>query len=463
MFKRSYSHFLIAIAVLLSACTVLPHSARAAESPNFIIIYADDLGYGDLACYGHPTIRTPNLDRMAAEGQKWTQFYVAAAVCTPSRAGLMTGRLPIRNGMCSTRRRVLFPDSKGGMPAGEFTIAEMLKEQGYATGIVGKWHLGHLPEYLPLRHGFDYYFGIPYSNDMDRVKGPYDREEPDFTRFNVPLIENDTTVERPADQNTITKRYTDKAVQFIKDHKHGPFFLYMPHSMPHIPLFASKDFRHSSRRGFYGDVIEEIDWSVGQVRKALEEAGIADNTIVMFSSDNGPWLPFREHGGSAGLLRGGKGGTFEGGMRVPFVVWGPGHIKSGIVRDFGSTLDLLPTLAAMAGGDVPGDRTMDGFDLSATLLEKEPGPRDHMIYYRGTEVFAVRLGDYKVHFITQGAFGQDGPRQVHDTPLLFNLEIDPSEQYDIAEKHPEVIEQITSFLEKHKVGVEEVENQLEKR
>ena len=299
----------------MCACAAAPGSTSSqVRTPNLIVIFCDDLGYGDLGVFGHPTIKTPHLDRMAAEGQKWTNFYVAASVCTPSRAALLTGRLPIRSGMCSNRRRVLFPNSKGGLPASEITIAEMLKPAGYATACIGKWHLGHLQQYLPTRNGFDSYFGVPYSNDMDRVAGsPRGREafwKPKFEYWNVPLLRDEAIVERPADQNTLTRRYAREAVAFIRKNRSRSFFLYLAHTMPPVPLFRSDDFAGESLRGRYGDVIEEIDWSVGQVLQTLRDTGLDRNTLVVFTSDNGPWLIFNEHGGSAGLLRGGKGGTF---------------------------------------------------------------------------------------------------------------------------------------------------------
>ena len=261
--------------ILLSVLTVMSLDGR---SPNFVVIFCDDFGYGDLGCFGNPTIKTPNLDRMASQGQKWTQFYVADPVCTPSRAALLTGRYPIRNGMTSGERVVLFPDSAGGLPASEITIAEVLKEKDYATAAIGKWHLGHLPQYLPMEHGFDSYYGIPYSNDMDFVAGVPNYRKwvgdpnfyPDIKNYNVPLLENAEVIERPADQNTMTQRCTLKAVDFIKQNKDKPFFLYLAHSMPHIPLFVSEDFRGKSARGLYGDVLEEIDWGVGEILKAID-------------------------------------------------------------------------------------------------------------------------------------------------------------------------------------------------
>ena len=309
------------------------NAVHAESKPNVVVIYADDLGYGDLACFGHPTIKTPHLDQMAEEGMKFTQFYSAAPVCTPSRAALLTGRYPIRSGMCSDKRRVLFPDSGGGIPASEVTLAEAMKSAGYRTACVGKWHLGHLPQFLPTSNGFDSYFGIPYSNDMDRVA---DRKmgrkiflDPKVKYWNVPLMRDTEIVEQPADQTTITKRYTEEAIKFIKQDQKQPFFLYLAHNMPHVPLFRSTDFADKSLRGLYGDVIEEIDWSVGQVLQTLRDEGLDQNTIVWFSSDNGPWLIFDAQGGSAGLLRDGKGSTWEGGMREPTLAWWPGHIPAG--------------------------------------------------------------------------------------------------------------------------------------
>ncbi|MCG6187239.1 sulfatase family protein [Maribellus maritimus] len=433
-------------------------------TPNFVIIFADDMGYGDMGTFGHPTIKTPNLDRLAYEGQKWTNFYVAAPVCTPSRAGLMTGRLPIRSGMCSGKRRVLFPDSNGGLPENEITIASALKKAGYATACIGKWHLGHHSQYLPTSHGFDFYFGIPYSNDMDRVKeGNYMEinTNPQIDYFNVPLMRNNKIVERPADQTTITKRYTQEAVKFIRQNKEKPFFIYLAHSMPHIPLFRSKDFENVSLRGIYGDVIQELDWSVGQIANALKETGLDENTIVVFTSDNGPWLVFREQGGSAGLLSGGKGGTYEGGMREPTIFWSPGKIRPGVVAELGTTMDLLPTFAKLANVQLPSDRVYDGYDISPVLSGTGKSKRDVVFYYRGTEVFAVRKGAYKVHFITQPEYGSN-EKTVQDPPLLYNLNVDPSEKYNIAEKHPEIIKEIKQVLAEHLKTVVAVENQLEK-
>ena len=444
--------------------------------PNFIVVFVDDMGYGDLGCYGHPTINTPNLDKMAYEGQKWTQFYSASSVCTPSRAGLLTGRLPIRNGMIGKQTRVLFPNSKYGLPDSEITIAEKLKESGYKTAAIGKWHLGHKKEYLPLQHGFDYYYGIPYSNDMDRINSEtccpgsqywqkYENQKPKSTNYNVPLIENNEIIERPVDQTTITKRFTDKAVEFIKNNKEDNFFIYLAHNLPHTPLFASDNFLGKSKRGLYGDVIEEIDHGIGLIIEELKKNNLDKNTIVVFTSDNGPWLPFETHSGSAGLLREGKGTTWEGGQRIPGIFWGNG-IKPGVINDLGSTMDIFPTLLEMSETNMVNDRIMDGVSIKNTLLKHEPSKRETIFYYRSREIYAVRYGEYKAHLITQGAYNYpkgSNKKIVLDKPLLFNLNIDPSEKYNIADKKPEILVEINKILEKHKKNLKAPNDLLKDR
>jgi arylsulfatase A len=454
----------VCVALLLLALPAV--AARGAETrpPNFVVIFADDLGYGDLACYGHPTIQTPHLDRMAREGMRFTQFYSAAEVCTPSRAALLTGRLPPRSGMCSSKRRVLFPDSQGGLPADELTVAELLQAKGYATACIGKWHLGHLPPFLPGRHGFDYYFGIPYSNDMDRVatspKGRQAYFAPKTEYWNVPLIRNTEVIERPADQHTVTRRYAEEAARFIREHKNQPFFVYLPHTMPHTPLFASSQYAKTSRRGLYGDVVEELDQAVGTVLQTLRAENLAENTLVLFTSDNGPWLTQGDQGGSAGLLRDGKGCTWEGGMREPALAWRPGTVPAGsICRELASTLDLLPTLCAQAGAAPPSDRPLDGYDVTPALVGGK-SPRNEMFYYRAYDLMAVRLGPWKAHFRTQTGYGQPQP-EPHSPPLLFHLEVDPGENFNVAAQHPEVLAEIAALVEKHQAGMQPAPTQIE--
>jgi arylsulfatase A-like enzyme len=422
------------------------------------------MGYGDLSSYGHPTIQTPNLDRLAREGQKWTNFYTASSVCSPSRGALLTGRYPIRIGLAGDHHRVFFPKSTGGLPSQEITIAEMLKEKGYATGIIGKWHLGHLPEHLPTQQGFDYYYGIPYSNDMDGVQWSVKTllAKPDASMWRVPLMENEKIIERPANQHTITKRYTEKAIDFITKNKDNPFFLYLPHSMVHTPLFASDNFLKTSKRGMYGDVMNEIDWSVGQIISSLERLKLDKNTLVVFTSDNGPWLMMLEHGGSAGLLTNGKGTTWEGGMRVPGIFYMPGTVQSAIIDDIGSTLDLLPTIAAFTGTSLPTDRTIDGVDLSSVLKEKGKSKRDHFFYYRKKEIYAVRKGDYKAHYITETCYKKDNQRKDLEKPLLFQLNHDPSEKYNKANEHPDILKAMNELVKAHKKTVKAVESELDK-
>jgi arylsulfatase A-like enzyme len=441
-------------------------------APNVVIVYCDDLGWGDLGCFGNPTIQTPHLDQMAAEGQKWTQFYVAAPVCTPSRAGLMTGRYPIRNGMTSAKRVVLFPDSASGLQPSEVTIAEMLKAQGYATGMFGKWHLGHLPQFQPTSQGFDSYYGIPYSNDMDRVAGSpnYGKEasnDPNFLgdirHYDVPLIHDGKEIARPANQNTITKTCTEQALSFIETNKDTPFFVYLPHSMPHIPLFASKDFLGRSKRGLYGDVIEEIDWSVGQMLATLRRLKLADNTLVMFCSDNGPWLTFKTHGGSAGPLRAGKGTTFEGGQRVPTIFWWPGTVPAAsVVTDIGSATDMMATLASLCGGKAPNDRKLDSLDLSPALKGSGKSPRQNFFYWTRAELHALRSGPWKLHLKQRQPLSY-GRAVILEKPELYHLEYDISEAYNVAHQHPDIVAKLRAMAEDHKADIEPYPDQLASR
>lgn len=457
---------LLALLALINLSTIQRVPGKE-DLPNIIVIFCDDLGWGDLGTFGNPVIRTPNLDRMASEGQKWTQFYAAAPVCTPSRAGLLTGRYPIRNGMTSIKRPVLFPDSGGGLPPSEITIAELLKQKNYATGIVGKWHLGHLPDYLPTRQGFDSYFGIPYSNDMDKSGGPNYKSKvtkdenyyPNISHFQVPLMQGEEVIERPADQNTITRRYTEAAVGFIRKHKANPFFLYLPHSMPHIPLFASDSFRGKSIRGLYGDVVEEIDWSVGEILKTLSDLDLDHKTLVVFSSDNGPWLSFQSHGGSAGPLRAGKGTTFEGGQRVPTIFRWPGTIKPSVVTDLGSTLDLMATFASLTGTDLPQDRKLDSHDLTPVLLGKGPSPRSNFFYWTRAELHAVRSGPWKLHVKLRNPINYDKV-EVPLKPELYHVQRDISESRNVAQDHPEIVSELLKLMERHKSDITPHEDML---
>lgn len=443
--------------ILFYLCCGQIASARGAEphQPNFIVIFADDLGYGDLGCYGSPTIRTPNLDRMAAEGLRFTDFYSAAEVCTPSRAALLTGRYPIRSGMCGNRR-VLFPDSKGGLPDEEVTLAEALRKQGYATAHIGKWHLGIHAGSRPLDQGFEQSFGLPYSNDMDGradlPKGSAGSPTPPTDGWKVPLLHNGKVVEQPADQTTLTQRYTAEALKFIADKKDQPFFVYIAHTFPHVPLFASPQFQGKSRAGIFGDAVEELDASVGQVLDALRREQVAQRTLVFFTSDNGPWLIMGDQGGSAGLLRDGKGSTWEGGMRVPGIAWWPGQIKPGVTSEVASTMDLFTTALARSGAPLPKDVTIDGRDLAPLLLEGKPLAEAPYFYYRGDQLAACRIGPWKAHFFTQAGYGQPQPDQ-HDPPLLFHLGRDPGEKRNIAAQHADVIARIQAAVQAHQAGV----------
>lgn len=377
--------------------------------PNIIFIFADDLGYGDLGCFGATDIKTPHIDRMAAEGIKFTEFYSASPVSSPSRAGLLTGRHPLRMGI----HGVFTSESFSGMPAEEVTIAEMLKQKNYATGIVGKWHLGHHHKYLPLQQGFDEYFGIPYSNDM----------------ASVVYMRGNEVVEYQVDQTQLTKTYTAEALKFIDNHKDKPFFLYLAHNMPHVPVYASGDFQGTSQRGLYGDVVQELDWSVGQVIAKLEALNLLENTLIVFSSDNGPWLVMEHLGGSAGPLREGKQYTFEGGMRVPTVAMWKGRIRAGSVYDdMALQMDWFPTFAALAGVAPDASRVLDGEDLSPVLFGTGKRKGDSYLYFDGAKAECFRKGNYKIKMPFPGTVPVAWRKAVaaHDT-LLFDLKQDPGE------------------------------------
>lgn len=440
--SRKKGFRLTAVTLWTLTVAVAVVGAAIASPPNIVILFADDLGYGDLGCYGHPTIRTPHLDQMAAEGAKLTQFY-AWCYCSPSRAALLTGRLPIRMGM----NRVLGPKSTGGIPEAELTIAEALRDRGYATLCVGKWHLGHLAQYLPTRHGFDHYFGIPYSNDMDRAN----LGEPP-----IPLMHDEVVIEQPAVQETLTARYTEEAVRFIRKWASEeiavkPFFLYLAYTFPHVPLHASAAFRGKSPRGLYGDVVEEIDASVGRILQTLRDSGQASSTLVVFTSDNGPWLTQGENGGSAGLFREGKSTTWEGGLRVPCLAWWPGTIPPGtVVQDLASVLDLFATCLDAANVPLPPDIVLDGGSLVPRLRATGPGPRHELSYYLDDQLTAFRQGPWKLHTKVRESLSSRGELRELASPLLFHLETDPSERFDLAAQRPEIVERLRQAIDAHR-------------
>jgi arylsulfatase A-like enzyme len=413
--------------------------------PNFVFIYADDLGYGDLGCYGNQKVRTPNLDRLAREGTRFTDFYVAQAVCSASRTALLSGCYPNRLGILGA----LGPSSKNGISDQEVLIPKMLKARGYATAIYGKWHLGHHPQFLPTRHGFDDYYGLPYSNDM-WPKHPTAKFPP------LPLIAGEKTIEENPDQTKLTTAYTEHAVKFIAKNKDQPFFLYMPHAMPHVPLHVSDKYKGKSQAGLYGDVIEEIDWSVGQILAALKEHGLDEKTAVFFASDNGPWLPYGNHAGSAGPLREAKGSSFEGGVRVPFLARWPGKVPAGrVCKEPAMTIDVLPTLARFAGAELPPNK-IDGKDISTLLTdENSHAPERALYFYWARELQAIRQGKWKLHFPheyrTVKTPGQDGKpgatEQARIQLSLFDLEQDIGETTNLAEKHPEVVKRLQALAD----------------
>jgi len=444
-------------------------SLTAADKPNFVIIFADDQGYGDLGCFGSTKIKTPHIDRMAKEGRKFTNFLVASPVCTPSRAALLTGCYPKRVGM---HQHVLFPSSKKGLNPTEHTIADHLKSQGYATACFGKWHLGHHPETLPQQNGFDTYFGIPYSNDMNhpdnkgKPKGGADGmdilwkdPESTLTKWKTPLMENEKIVELPVDQRTVTRRYTDKAVDFIKTNKDKPFFVYLPHSMPHIPLYVPDEVRDPDPQNAYTNVIEHIDAEVGRVMDTIRELGLSENTYVIYTTDNGPWLQFKNHGGSAGPLREGKGTTFEGGQRVPCVMWGPGRIPAGTECDeIVGTIDMMPTIASLTGKELPKDRKIDGVDVSMLLEgETSKAPRQVFLYYtsRG-DLEGIRNGKWKLLVKKprrRGRQPQDAPAPKPEI-MLFDLSKDIGEKNNLAKEHPDRVEQLTTHMKEADAEIE---------
>lgn len=437
---------------------------QAQHKPNVVIIFTDDQGYQDLGCYGSPLIQTPSIDGMAREGLKLTDFYVSASVSSASRAGLLTGRLNTRNGV----KGVFFPESEG-MPSEEITLAEALKEQGYATGCFGKWHLGDLKGHLPTDQGFDKYFGIPYSNDMyigpsqkfasnavfregytlSEAKADQDfvRNAPNRAtikkRLNSvsPLFEGDEIIEYPCDQSTTTRRYFDKAIEFVGQNKEKPFFVYITPSMPHIPLFASEQFRGKSKRGLYGDVVEEIDWNVGRFLDYLDQQGLAESTLVIFASDNGPWLGYKENSGSADPLRGGKFSYYEGGVRVPCILRWKGTIPAGVTSDaIIASIDLFPTIMHYAGCK-SFRQEIDGVDISSFLKNPSLRLRDEYVYVKGGEVHGIRKGDWVYLPKTGNSKFKEG-----DVPELFNLKRDIGETNNLHLEYPEKVKELQEVM-----------------
>ena len=457
---------LVTCGVLLFSIPGISASAEAAEAnpatavrerPNIILVNADDLGYADLGATGSTLIETPNLDRMASEGVLLTNFFSSAPVCTPSRAGLLTGRYSVRSGL---GLGVVHPGNRNGLPAAEITIAEALKPVGYRTAAIGKWHLGHYAEYWPTNQGFDYYFGLPYSNDMKPL----------------PVYRGTEKIEEQADQTTLTRRYTEEVIKFIEQSKDEPFFIYLPHTFPHIPLYASAEFKGRSKAGIYGDTVEEIDWSMGQILSALQRLGLDDNTLVLFTSDNGPWFE------GATSRRGRKTTSWEGGFHVPLIARWPGKIPAGIESDaMTMNIDLFPTLVELAGGQAPTDRVIDGRNIWSQLQGEKTSPHEVLYFITGGDIGAVRTPEWKLLLLpdntmvpyVQGALepivgskyaagaaaemrknGLVGPFDNMDYWLLFDLTTDPDEQYSVAQNRPEVLKHMQELLYKGRAEFE---------
>lgn len=457
-------HHTALITRFLSAVTLLliTVSCVSAAKPNFVILFIDDQGYGDLSCFGSTTIHTPNIDRLATEGRKFTSFMVASPVCTPSRAALLTACYPKRVGM---HQHVLFPSSTKGLHPEEHTIADHLKQQSYATACFGKWHLGHHPEVLPTSNGFDTYFGIPYSNDMNHPDnkgkpkgGPdgmdtlWNDPESTLTKWNTPLFEDTEILEVPVDQRTVTRRYTQKAIDFVTAHQDEPFFVYLPHSMPHIPLYVPDDVRDPNVKNAYTNTIEHIDAEVGRLLNTLDDLNLAENTYVIYTTDNGPWLQFKHHGGSAGPLREGKGTTFEGGQRVPCLIRGPGVPAGTVCDELTGTIDVLPTIAAITKTPLPVDKRIDGLDVSGLWLgTTQKSPRTEFVYYTSQGALeGLRQNNWKLLV--------KKPRQANrnknvaaagkpDQVMLFDLSNDIGEQTNLADTNPEIVEELRTRMQ----------------
>jgi arylsulfatase len=448
-------------AILISCSTKTQEKKSANQQPNFVVVFIDDMGYGDIGTQGATGWTTPNLDKMAAEGMRFTNFYSAQPVCSASRAGLLTGCYPNRIGISGA----LFPRDTIGINPNETTIAEMLKEKGYATGIFGKWHLGHHKEFLPLQHGFDEYVGLPYSNDMWPLSNTGEKLPEGSGRLkypDLPIIDGNETVATITSwksQDTLTTLYTEKAVDFINRNATKPFFLYVPHTMAHIPLGVSDKFRGKSEQGFYGDVMMEIDWSVGEIEKALQANGISGNTVFIFTTDNGPWLNFGNHGGSAGGLREGKTTSWEGGQRVPFIIKWPAKTPAGtICNKLGCAVDILPSFAKIAGTSLP-ELKIDGVDITELWKgNTDAEPRDNILFYYGkNNLNGVRKGNWKLvlphtwqSYNTEPGKDGNGGRRINMTverPELYNMMRDPGEQFNVIEYYPEKAAEIMQLVE----------------
>jgi arylsulfatase A len=442
--KKITTHMLALIGILFTS-----FAWGAERPPNIVLVFADDLGYADLGCFGSTKIRTPNIDSIARDGIRLTNFHVPQAVCSASRTALLTGCYPNRVGILGA----LGPNSKNGIKDSENLLSEYLKKLGYSTAIFGKWHLGDSAQYSPIRHGFDTYFGLPYSNDM----WPNHPTAKNFPP--LPLRHDDKVLELNPDQSKLTGWYTERGVKFIEANKDKPFFLYMPHSMPHVPIYASEKFKGKSSHGLYGDVIEEIDSSVGTILETLKKHSLDKNTLVIFTSDNGPWLSYGNHGGSRGVLREGKGTEFEGGVRVPFVARWPGKIPAASISNEPTmTIDLLPTLVAYAGGVVLEEPKIDGKNISA-VLEARPGaksPQEAYYFYWGDALHAVTSEKWKLHFphpylhiIEGGKDGKPGKGETRKIELsLFDLDADISESKNVADQNPEVVKKLQMLGDK---------------
>ncbi len=458
---------MVVLGLLVVAIAQSHLSAREShpDLPNIVVIFIDDMGYADIGPFGAEGYETPNLDRMAAEGRKFTDFHSATAVCSASRAGLLTGCYPERVSILGA----LGPNAKHGISAEELTLAELCKQKGYATACFGKWHLGHHRQFLPLQHGFDEYYGLPYSNDMWPFHPDYVNFPPNVAKRkqgypNLPLLEGNEIVDEEVtaeDQEQLTTDYTERAVDFIARNKDEPFFLYVPHSMVHVPLYVSDKFRGKSGAGLFGDVVMEIDWSVGEILAALEEHGIDEQTVVVFTSDNGPWLSYGNHAGSAGPLREGKGTMFEGGFREPCIMRWPGKIPAGTTCDeFCTTLDLLPTTAATLGVELPDDRVIDGKDITP-LIAGEPGaksPHEAFYCYYDGQLHGIRTPRWKLHVphpyrtIQDMPVGKDGkPEPYNHIEIglaLFDMQNDPGETNNFARENLQIVAELQRHVER---------------